>query len=172
MEAFKEAKQEADKEADQGAGGLDLTPSLGATQTLSLSGPGGEWQSQGVSDSVPLPGGAPSDSLPPPPPASRSFHQRFLVGQSSSEMAVKEIQKLKWCLDRSRSTSPSSPFPCLSLLCSRLVTLMEARDLGGPPADQAPDEQMMGKLGLRQRVARWCYYNGVRGLQEFFLQHA
>ena len=38
--------EEADKEADQGAGGLDLTPSLGGTQTLSLSGPGGEWQSQ------------------------------------------------------------------------------------------------------------------------------
>merc|ERR1712106_39281 len=28
---------------------LDLTPSLSGTQTLSLTGPGGEWKSEGVS---------------------------------------------------------------------------------------------------------------------------
>ena len=33
-------------EENKGKSGLDLTPSLSGTQTLSLSGPGGEWQSQ------------------------------------------------------------------------------------------------------------------------------
>merc|ERR1712126_338403 len=104
---------------------LDLTPNLGGTQTLSLSGgPDGHWKSEGVGDTVPLPGGGDQGDLPPPPPPSRSFRQRFLADQPNTEMAVKELQKLKWTLNRRRVTNTNSPFPCLSLACSRLISLM------------------------------------------------
>merc|ERR1712223_2333883 len=109
-----------------GNAGLDLTPSLSGTQTLSLSG-GGEWKSQGVSEG-PAPGRA-RDMLPPPPPLSKSFYQRFLQGKQDTVAAVQELQKLRWSLERSRTSSPSSPFPCLSLLCSRYISLLVDRCL-------------------------------------------
>jgi len=159
-----------DIEENKGKGGLDLTPSLSGTQTLSLSGPGGEWQSQGVSEG-PAPGRA-RDMLPPPPPLSKNFYQRFLQGKQDTVAAVQELQKLRWSLERSRTSSQSSPFPCLSLLCSRLISLLVDRNLGLPPADQADGEQEVAKLGLVQRLARFGYYHGLRIMQEFFLQHA
>ena len=127
--------------------------------------------------------------LPPPPPLSKSFYQRFLQGKQDTVAAVqvslsvlgpsilkinqsflKELQKLRWSLERSRTSSPSSPFPCLSLLCSRYISLLVdrclqerqiisgdslfARNLGLPPPDQADGEQEVDKLGLVQRLAR------------------
>merc|ERR1712203_667684 len=81
--------------------------------------------------------GRPRDMLPPPPPLSKTFYQRFLQGKQDTVAAVQELQKLRWSLEKSRTSSPSSPFPCLSLLCSRLISLLVDRNLGLPPADQA-----------------------------------
>ena len=80
---------------------------------------------------------------------------------------LQELQKLRWSLERSRTSSPSSPFPCLSLLCSRYISLLVDRylqimsgdsllnrNLGLPPPDQADGEQEVDKLGLVQRLAR------------------
>ena len=124
--------------------------------------------------------------LPPPPPLSKSFYQRFLQGKQDTVAAVQvslsvlgpsslkinlsflqELQKLRWSLERSRTSSPSSPFPCLSLLCSRYISLLVDRylqimsgdsllnrNLGLPPPDQADGEQEVDKLGLVQRLAR------------------
>ena len=146
---------------------LDLTPSLSGAQTLSLTG--GEWKSEGVSDNVPLPDTGGED-LPPPPPPSRSFYQRFLSGQPDTTLAVKELQKLRWTLDR--TTSPSSPpFPDLSLACKRFVQITVVRGMGSKE-DPLGEEDRASKLGLRQKVSRWGYYHGRRGMQEFFIQHS
>jgi hypothetical protein len=133
--------------------GLDLTPSLSGPQSLSLTGPDGEWRREGVAGAAPLPGPPGTALLPPPARPSRAFQERFLAGRASTEQAVKELQKLRWTLDRS-CPGLEPPFPCLSLLCSRLLTLAAARELGAAPAGQAADEQEAGRLGLRQRVAR------------------
>lgn len=144
---------------------LDLTPSLSGTQTLSLTG-GGEWKSEGVSDNVPLPDNG-TEELPPPPPPSRSFHQRFLAGQSCTTLAVKELQKLKWTLDKISSPN-SPPFPDLSLACKRFLLILVEKGLGNKDDDMS-EEDRVSKLGIRQRVARWAFYNGKRDMQEFFV---
>ena len=46
VEEVKEEVEEEEKVEEEKEGGLDLTPSLGGTQTLTLTGPGGEWKSQ------------------------------------------------------------------------------------------------------------------------------
>jgi len=144
---------------------LDLTPSLSGTQTLSLTG--GEWKSEGVSDNVPLPdeGG---EELPPPPPPSRSFHQRFLAGHSSTTLAVKELQKLKWTLNKI-SCPNGPPFPDLSLACKRFLLILVERGMGGK--EDMAEEDRVSKLGIRQRVARWTFYHGKRNMQEFFISY-
>ena len=91
----KETSEASESQSGDGEEGLDLTPSLSGAQTLSLSS-SGDWVSQGVSDSVPLPSQPSDHTLPPPPPPCRNFHHRFLEGRSSSSDAVKELQKLRW----------------------------------------------------------------------------
>ena len=160
-----ENSMDKNEEPDTSSTCLDLTPSLSGTQTLSLTG--GEWKSEGVSDNVPLPdeGG---EELPPPPPPSRSFHQRFLAGHSSTTLAVKELQKLKWTLDKiSRPNSP--PFPDLSLACKRFLLILVERGMGGK--EDMGEEDRVSKLGIRQRVARWAFYHGKRDMQEFFITY-
>jgi len=110
-----------------------------------------------------------------PNTVSMTFYERFVEGNADGIEARKELQKLRWLLSRTRK--PGVPFPDLTDCCSCLLVLLEKEKVGDdPPSDEVEEEDLLVRKqeedqpGLRRRVARWAFANGVRKQQKFFLE--
>jgi hypothetical protein len=170
-DAAEEQQQEAAAEP-----GLDFTPSLSGTQTLSLDS-SGDWRSAGLTSEIPLPLQGMRE-LPPPPKPTASFYERFLRGKRDTVEAQKEMEKLRWIVSR-REAAAAAPFPDLTVCLKKLVEVMVARDLGmveeihrKHDEDGEEEEEEKKKIPFRKRVTRFGYYFGVRKHQDFFLKYA
>jgi hypothetical protein len=160
---------DAEQEDDTG---LDFTPSLSGTQTLSLD-EDGTWRSAGLTSEIPLPLQGMRD-LPPPPKPTASFYERFLRGKRDSVDARKEVEKLRWILGRRDVTT--APFPDLTVSLQKLVEVMVAKGLGMVEevrhSEEEEQEEDKKKIPFRKKVARFGYFYGVRKHQDFFLKYA
>jgi len=169
-DAAEEQQQEAAAEP-----GLDFTPSLSGTQTLSLDS-SGDWRSAGLTSEIPLPLQGMRE-LPPPPKPTASFYERFLRGKRDTVEAQKEMEKLRWIVSR-REAAAAAPFPDLTVCLKKLVEVMVARDLGMVEEicrnhdENGEEEEEKKKIPFRKKVTRFGYYFGVRKHQDFFLKYA
>lgn len=144
--------------------GVDFTPSLTGTQTVSLGGDG-NWKSDGLTPDIPLPPQG-LENLPPPPKQTTSFYTRFLRGRADTVEAVKEIQKLRWTV--SRQNALCVPYPDLTLCCKNLLNVVLEKELGTLTVEEEEDK----KIPFSKKLARFGYYKGARKHQQFFLNHS